>query len=103
MQIQDLTLAGGFLGVLMMCPGGRARGGEGARCNPLSGGHGMREVPHRRRRGGRLAAMVFSGWASEPCGRRCRGVNCSQTEIGYRNRATHQFQTPTLNVEISPE
>src|SRR4051794_14587464 len=103
-QITMLTLAGGILGVLMMVPLRRALIVNEHGTLPYPEGTACAEVLVAGERGGKLAALVFSGLG---IGALWKGLswifNLFRTEIGYSTPKSSQFPNATLNVDISPE
>ena len=103
-QILLLAFAGGILGVLMMVPLRRALIVKEHGVLPYPEGTACAEVLIAGERGGRLAALVFSGvgigalWKSLPW-----IFNLFRTEVGHSFARTSVFPNATVNVDISPE
>ena len=103
-QITMLTFAGGILGVLMMVPLRRALIVKEHGVLPYPEGTACAEVLVAGERGGRLAALVFSGLGIGALWKSLSWIfNLFRTEIGYSASRTGQFPNATLNVDISPE
>src|SRR6266581_2016727 len=103
-QITTLALAGGILGVLMMVPLRRALIVKEHGVLPYPEGTACAEVLLAGERGGRLAALVFSGLGVGGLWKAFSWVfNLFRTDIGYSTSASSQFPNATLNVDISPE
>jgi putative OPT family oligopeptide transporter len=103
-QITMLTFAGGILGVLMMVPLRRALIVKEHGVLPYPEGTACAEVLVAGERGGKLAAMVFSGLGIGALWKALSWVfQLFRTEIGYSAARTSQFPNATLNVDISPE
>jgi putative OPT family oligopeptide transporter len=103
-QITLLTLAGGILGVLMMVPLRRALIVKEHGVLPYPEGTACAEVLVAGERGGRLAALVFSGLGIGVLWKALSWIfNLFRTEIGYVMPRTSQFPNATLAVDISPE
>jgi putative OPT family oligopeptide transporter len=103
-QITMLTLVGGILGTLMMVPLRRALIVKEHGVLPYPEGTACAEVLVAGERGGKLAALVFSGLG---VGFLWKGLswilNIFRTEVGYSVPRTGQFPNATINVDISPE
>jgi putative OPT family oligopeptide transporter len=103
-QITMLTFAGGILGVLMMVPLRRALIVKEHGVLPYPEGTACAEVLVAGERGGRLAALVFSGLGIGALWKALSWIfNLFLTEIGYSTARTAQFPNATLRVDISPE
>jgi putative OPT family oligopeptide transporter len=103
-QITMLTLAGGILGVLMMVPLRRALIVKEHGVLPYPEGTACAEVLVAGERGGKLAALVFSGLGIGALWKALSWIfNLFLTEIGYSTPRTAQFPNATLRVDISPE
>src|SRR3989441_5637361 len=103
-QIAMLAFAGGILGVLMMVPLRRALIVKEHGVLPYPEGTACADVLVAGERGGRLAAMVFSGLGIGALWKALSWIfNLFQTVIGYTAPRTSQFPNATLNVDISPE
>jgi putative OPT family oligopeptide transporter len=103
-QITLLTFAGGILGVLMMVPLRRALIVKEHGVLPYPEGTACAEVLVAGERGGKLAAMVFSGLGIGALWKALSWIfNLFLTEIGYSAPRASQFPNATLNVDISPE
>jgi putative OPT family oligopeptide transporter len=103
-QIMMLAFAGGILGVLMMVPLRRALIVKEHGVLPYPEGTACADVLIAGERGGRLAAMVFSGLGIGAFWKALSWIfNLFQTVIGYTAPRTSQFPNATLNVDISPE
>src|ERR1700730_1062311 len=103
-QITVLALAGGILGVLMMVPLRRALVVKEHGVLPYPEGTACAEVLIAGERGGRLAAMVFSGLGVGALWKSLSWVfNLFLTEVGYTNPRTSQFPNATIDVDVSPE
>src|ERR671914_14327 len=103
-QILMLALAGGILGVLMMVPLRRALIVKEHGVLPYPEGTACAEVLVAGERGGKLAALVFSGLGIGALWKALSWiVQVFRTEIGYSAPRTSQFPNATLNVDISPE
>ncbi|MGE0445949.1 MAG: OPT family oligopeptide transporter [Vicinamibacterales bacterium] len=104
LQITLLTLAGGILGVLMMVPLRRALIVKEHGVLPYPEGTACAEVLVAGERGGKLAALVFTGLGIGALWKSLSWIfNLFLTEIGYSAPRTSQFPNATLNVDISPE
>ena len=104
LQITMLTLAGGILGVLMMVPLRRALIVKEHGVLPYPEGTACAEVLVAGERGGKLAALVFSGLAVGGLWKALSWIlNLFRTNIGYVMPRTSQFPNATLDVDISPE
>ena len=103
-QITMLTFAGGILGVLMMVPLRRALIVKEHGVLPYPEGTACAEVLVAGERGGKLAALVFSGLGIGALWKALSWIfNLFRTEVGYSAPRTSQFPNATLNVDISPE
>jgi putative OPT family oligopeptide transporter len=103
-QITLLTFAGGIIGVLMMVPLRRALIVKEHGVLPYPEGTACAEVLVAGERGGKLAALVFSGLAVGALWKALSWIfNLFRTEVGYSAPRTSQFPNATLNVDISPE
>jgi putative OPT family oligopeptide transporter len=103
-QITMLTLAGGILGVLMMVPLRRALIVNEHGTLPYPEGTACAEVLVAGERGGKLAALVFSGLGIGALWKGLSWVfNLFRTEVGLTSPRTSQFPNATLNIDISPE
>jgi putative OPT family oligopeptide transporter len=103
-QITMLTFAGGILGVLMMVPLRRALIVKEHGVLPYPEGTACAEVLVAGERGGKLAALVFSGLGIGALWKSLSWIfNLFRTEVGYSAPRTGQFPNATLNVDISPE
>ena len=104
MRITMLTLAGGILGVLMMVPLRRALIVKEHGVLPYPEGTACAEVLVAGERGGKLAALVFSGLGLGALWKSLSWIfNLFRTEIGYVMPRGSQFPNATLNCDISPE
>ena len=103
-QITMLTFAGGLLGVLMMVPLRRALIVKEHGTLPYPEGTACAEVLVAGERGGKLAALVFSGLGVGALWKALSWVfNLFRTEVGYTAPPRSQFPNATLNIDISPE
>src|SRR5919205_2288654 len=103
-QIAMLAFAGGILGVLMMVPLRRALIVKEHGVLPYPEGSACADVLIAGERGGKLAAMVFSGVAFGALWKALSWVfNVFLTELDYSTPRNGQFPNATLNVDISPE
>src|SRR5438477_3141566 len=103
-QITMLAFAGGILGVLMVVPLRRALIVKEHGVLPYPEGTACADVLIAGERGGRLAAMVFSGLGVGALWKALSWIfNLFQTVIGYTAARTSQFPNATLNIDISPE
>jgi putative OPT family oligopeptide transporter len=103
-QITMLTLVGGVLGTLMMVPLRRALIVKEHGVLPYPEGTACAEVLVAGERGGKLAALVFSGLGVGALWKALSWIfNLFLTEIGYSTPKTGQFPNATLNIDISPE
>ena len=103
-QITMLTLAGGFLGVLMMVPLRRALIVKEHGVLPYPEGTACGEVLIAGEKGGKLATLVFGGLAVGALWKALSWVfNLFRTEVGYSAPRSSQFSNATINVDISPE
>ena len=104
LQITMLTLAGGILGVLMMVPLRRALIVKEHGVLPYPEGTACAEVLVAGERGGKLAALVFSGLAVGGLWKALSWIlSLFRTNIGYVMPRSSQFPNATLDVDISPE
>jgi putative OPT family oligopeptide transporter len=104
LQITMLTLAGGILGVLMMVPLRRALIVKEHGVLPYPEGTACAEVLVAGERGGKLAALVFSGLAIGGLWKALSWIfNLFRTNVGYVMPRASQFPNATLDVDISPE
>ena len=104
LQITLLTLAGGILGVLMMVPLRRALIVKEHGTLPYPEGTACAEVLVAGERGGKMAALVFSGLGIGVIWKALSWIfNLFRTEVGYTAPRTSQFPNATLAVDISPE
>ena len=104
LHITMLTLAGGLLGVLMMVPLRRALIVKEHGVLPYPEGTACAEVLVAGERGGKLAALVFTGLALGAVWKSLSWIfNLFRTEIGYVMPRGSQFPNATLNCDISPE
>src|SRR5437763_2680666 len=103
-QITMLTFAGGILGVLMMVPLRRALIVKEHGVLPYPEGTACAEVLVAGERGGRLAALVFSGLGVGALWKSLSWIfNVFLTDIGYSMPRDSQLPNATLRVDISPE
>jgi putative OPT family oligopeptide transporter len=103
-QITMLTFAGGILGVLMMVPLRRALIVKEHGVLPYPEGTACAEVLVAGERGGKLAALVFTGLGIGALWKSLSWIfNLFRTEIGYAMPRGSQFPNATLNVDVSPE
>jgi putative OPT family oligopeptide transporter len=103
-QITMLAFAGGILGVLMMVPLRRALIVKEHGVLPYPEGTACAEVLVAGERGGKLAALVFSGLGIGALWKSLSWTfNLFRQEIGHSLARTGQFPNATLNVDISPE
>ena len=103
-QITMLTFAGGILGVLMMVPLRRALIVKEHGVLPYPEGTACAEVLVAGERGGKLAALVFSGLGVGALWKALSWVfNLFRQDVGYTFPRTGQFPNATLDVDISPE
>jgi len=103
-QIAMLAFAGGILGVLMMVPLRRALIVKEHGILPYPEGTACADVLVAGERGGKLAAMVFSGVGIGALWKALSWVfGIFLTELDYSTPRTSQFPNATLNVDISPE
>src|SRR4029079_40457 len=103
-QITMLTLVGGILGTLMMVPLRRALIVKEHGILPYPEGTACAEVLVAGERGGKLAALVFSGLAGGAVWKALSTIfGLFRTEIGYSLPKTSQFPNATLNIDVSPE
>jgi putative OPT family oligopeptide transporter len=104
LQITILTIAGGILGVLMMVPLRRALIVKEHGVLPYPEGTACAEVLVAGERGGKLAALVFSGLGIGALWKSLSWIfNLFRTEIGYSMARGTQFPNATVAVDISPE
>src|SRR5699024_10405210 len=100
-QILMLSFAGGILGVLMMVPLRRALIVKEHGVLPYPEGTACAEVLVAGERGGKLAALVFSGVGVGAVWKALSGiVNVFRTEVGYSLPRSSQFPNATLNVDV---
>jgi putative OPT family oligopeptide transporter len=103
-QIAMLAFAGGILGTLMMVPLRRALIVKEHGVLPYPEGTACADVLIAGERGGKLAAMVFSGVGVGALWKGLSWVfNIFLTELDYSTPRASQFPNATLNVDISPE
>ena len=103
-QILLLSFAGGILGVLMMVPLRRALIVKEHGVLPYPEGTACAEVLVAGERGGKLAALVFSGLGIGALWKSLSWIfNLFRTEIGHSFARTGMFPNATVNVDISPE
>ena len=103
-QILLLAFAGGILGVLMMVPLRRALIVKEHGVLPYPEGTACAEVLIAGERGGRLAALVFSGLGIGALWKSLSWIfNLFRTEIGHSFARAGLFPNATINVDISPE
>jgi putative OPT family oligopeptide transporter len=103
-QILLLAFAGGILGVLMMVPLRRALIVQEHGVLPYPEGTACAEVLVAGERGGRLAALVFSGLGIGALWKSLSWTfNLFRTEIGYSAGRTGLFPNATVAVDVSPE
>ncbi len=103
-QITMLAFAGGILGVLMMVPLRRALIVKEHGLLPYPEGTACAEVLVAGERGGRLAALVFSGLGIGALFKSFTNIfNIFLAEVGYTAPRTSQFPNATVNVDLSPE
>lgn len=103
-QITMLAFAGGILGVLMMVPLRRALIVKEHGVLPYPEGTACAEVLVAGERGGKLAALVFSGLGIGALFKSLSNIfNVFLAEVGYSAPRTGQFPNATVNVDLSPE
>jgi putative OPT family oligopeptide transporter len=103
-RITMLTFAGGILGVLMMVPLRRALIVKEHGVLPYPEGTACAEVLVAGERGGKLAALVFSGLGIGALWKSLSWIfGLFRTDVGYSMPRTSQFPNATLNVDVSPE
>ena len=103
-QILMLTFAGGILGVLMMVPLRRVLIVKEHGVLPYPEGTACAEVLVAGERGGKLAALVFSGLGVGALWKALSWVfNLFRQEVGYTVPRSSQFPNATMRVDISPE
>src|ERR1041385_8421750 len=103
-QIAMLAFAGGILGTLMMVPLRRALIVKEHGVLPYPEGTACADVLVAGERGGKLAAMVFSGVGIGALWKSLSWVfNIFAKELDYSTPRSSQFPNATLNIEISPE
>jgi putative OPT family oligopeptide transporter len=103
-QITMLTFAGGILGVLMMVPLRRALIVKEHGVLPYPEGTACAEVLVAGERGGKLAALVFSGLGVGALWKALSWVfNVFRQDVGYTFPRTGQFPNATIDIDISPE
>jgi putative OPT family oligopeptide transporter len=103
-QILLLSFAGGILGVLMMVPLRRALIVKEHGVLPYPEGTACAEVLVAGERGGKLAALVFSGLGIGAVWKSLTNIfGLFRAEVGYSMARAGIFPNATLNVDISPE
>ncbi len=103
-QITMLAFAGGILGVLMMVPLRRALIVKEHGLLPYPEGTACAEVLVAGERGGKLAALVFSGLGIGALFKSLTNIfNVFLPVVGYSAPRASQFPNATLNVDLSPE
>jgi putative OPT family oligopeptide transporter len=103
-QILLLSFAGGILGVLMMVPLRRALIVKEHGVLPYPEGTACAEVLIAGERGGKLAALVFSGLGIGALWKALSNIfGLFRTEVGHSFARTGLFPNATLNVDVSPE
>jgi putative OPT family oligopeptide transporter len=103
-QILLLSFAGGILGVLMMVPLRRALIVKEHGVLPYPEGTACAQVLVAGERGGKLAALVFSGLGIGALWKSLSWTfNLFRQEIGYSFSRAGIFPNATVNVDISPE
>src|SRR5918993_1226397 len=103
-QITMLAFAGGIIGVLMMVPLRRALIVKEHGLLPYPEGTACAEVLVAGERGGKLAALVFTGLGIGALWKSLSWIfNLFRTEIGYSMPRGSQFPNATLNIDVSPE
>src|SRR6478736_6609 len=103
-QITLLAFAGGILGVLMMVPLRRPLIVKEHGILPYPEGAACADVLIAGERGGKLAAMVFSGVGVGALWKSLSWIfNVFLQELDYSTPKAGQFPNATLNVDISPE
>ena len=103
-QILLLSFAGGILGVLMMVPLRRALIVKEHGVLPYPEGTACAQVLVAGERGGKLAALVFSGLGIGALWKSLSWIfNLFRTEVGHSFSRTGLFPNATVNVDISPE
>jgi putative OPT family oligopeptide transporter len=103
-QIAMLAFAGGILGTLMMVPLRRALIVKEHGVLPYPEGAACADVLVAGERGGKLAAMVFSGVGIGALWKALSWVfNVFLQELDYSTPRAAQFPNATLNIDISPE
>lgn len=103
-QILLLAFAGGILGVLMMVPLRRALIVKEHGVLPYPEGTACAEVLVAGERGGKLAALVFSGLGIGALWKSLSWIfNLFRTEIGHSIARTGLLPNATVAVDISPE
>jgi putative OPT family oligopeptide transporter len=103
-QILLLSFAGGILGVLMMVPLRRALIVKEHGVLPYPEGTACAEVLVAGERGGKLAALVFSGLGIGALWKALSNIfGLFRAEVGHSFARTSLFPNATLNVDISPE
>ncbi len=103
-KITMLAFAGGILGVLMMVPLRRALIVKEHGVLPYPEGTACAEVLIAGERGGKLAALVFSGLGIGALWKSLSWTfNIFRQEVGHSFARTSPFPNGTLNVDISPE
>src|SRR5437870_11850876 len=102
-RITMLAFAGGILGVLMMVPLRRALIVKEHGVLPYPEGAACADVLIAGERGGKLAAMVFSGLGVGALWKALSWVfNIFLTELDYSSPRGSQFPHATLHIGISP-
>src|SRR5262245_49550245 len=102
-QIAMLAFAGGILGTLMMVPLRRALIVKEHGVLPYPEGTACADVLVAGEKGGRLAAMVFSGVGIGALWKAFSWIfNLFVQELDYSTPRGSQFPNATLNVDISP-
>jgi putative OPT family oligopeptide transporter len=103
-QILLLSFAGGILGVLMMVPLRRALIVKEHGVLPYPEGTACAEVLIAGERGGKLAALVFSGLGIGALWKALSNIfGLFRTEVGHSFARTGLFPNATLNIDVSPE
>ncbi len=103
-QIAMLAFAGGILGTLMMVPLRRALIVKEHGVLPYPEGTACADVLVAGEKGGKLAAMVFSGVGIGALWKAFSWIfNLFVQELDYSTPRGSQFPNATLNVDISPE
>jgi putative OPT family oligopeptide transporter len=103
-QILLLAFAGGILGVLMMVPLRRALIVKEHGVLPYPEGTACAEVLVAGERGGRMAALVFSGLGVGALWKSLSWTfNLFRRDVGHSLARTSPFPNATINVDVSPE